>query len=46
VIGGILPDMRSPWLNYAAYPVLSCLLVVIPLAIFGNRKKVKTDTLP
>ena len=38
VIGALLPDLRPPWLNYVVYPILSCVCVVIPLVILGNRK--------
>ncbi len=32
-VGALIPDFKSPWFNYVAYPALAVILIVIPLLL-------------
>lgn len=38
IIGVILPDFEASWINHFVYPILSCLIAVMIVAAYGNRK--------
>ena len=37
IISVYLPDFPQAWINYCLIPLASCFLVVVPLAIYGNK---------